>query len=265
MKRIFIYGSLLLLLVMTLFSCNVVRVTADFSEKEVPKVEKIALVSTYIGKIQQPVLPLIDAGLFNKKTNEIADEIIDMQGRYVDKFRENIAANIEKYFNCEVIYGDKLTALDGFGALKENYSFPDNLYIENDHFPVMHIASGDINPFTFDDGKVLKYFDDFNNYKLTVFNMCKEMGWDFVAVSYSQLSILSVSAFGISGAIRLDSYIYVFDKFGDLIAKGKAYSKFTNIKGKELGDYESKIEDFSLISDPLSSKTAEKFVSSTTQ
>ena len=95
--------------------------------------------------------------------------------------------------------------------------------------------------------------------------MCKGMGWDFVAVSYSRLNVIGANAFGILGNLRLDSYLYMFDKFGDLVATGKAYSKFTNVKGKELYDYQSKIEDFSLISDPLTSKTAEKFVSSTSK
>ena len=246
---------------MTLSSCNVMKVTADFSEKEVPKVEKIALISTYIGKIQKPILPLIDAGLFNKKPNAIADEIIDMQERYVDKFRENIASNIEKHFRCEVLYGDPLTALDGFSEVKKKYNFADNLYTEDDNFPVMQIASGDINPFNFKKGNVLKYLNDLAKYKNTLFQINKDLGLDFLAVSYSQLTILSVSAFGIAGTLRLDSYLYIFDKFGDLVATGKAYSKYSSIKGKELNDYQMKIEDFSILSDPLSSKTAEKFVS----
>ena len=59
----------------------------------------MTLISTYIGKIEQPVLPLIAAAAFNAKTNKIADQIMDMQSKSVDTHREITAKTIEKYFN----------------------------------------------------------------------------------------------------------------------------------------------------------------------
>ncbi len=103
--------------------------------KKVDKVQSITLFSTMIGKIQQPVFPLIDAAIFNAKTNSIADQIIDLQKNNIDHFREIVASSLNRNFNCEILYGPSLEAKTELNEIKINYDFQKALRIDNRHFP----------------------------------------------------------------------------------------------------------------------------------
>jgi hypothetical protein len=259
MKTNILTISCLFLLAFTVSSCSTMKV--NYSGKKVDNIKEITLLSTMIGKIQQPIFPLIDAAGFNEKTNSIADQIMDMQKKNIDKYREIIAASLKKNFYCEVIFGNSLLEKPAFKELNEKYNFPEALRINNDNYPLIITCQNDINPFKYDNGKVLGYVKSPENYKSTIGEICKNINTDLIAISYSTLTVAGVGAFGIIGSLRLDTYIFLFDKEGDLISDGHTWSTPQNVSGKNIEDYKSQLDNLSLIIDPMMNKVAINFES----
>ncbi|MCS7163666.1 MAG: hypothetical protein NZ845_01525 [Thermodesulfovibrio sp.] len=69
-----------------------------YYEKPIGKMEEITLISTMIGKPELSPLPLLDAPFFNAKVRSKANEIIELQKKVIDQYRETVASNLEK--NC---------------------------------------------------------------------------------------------------------------------------------------------------------------------
>lgn len=237
-------------------SCSTMRI--NYSGKQISEIQSITLISTMIGKIKQPVLPLIDAAAFNEKTNSIADQIMNIQEQNINNYREIVASNLKKSFNCNVIYSETLYSIPEFAELKEKLNFPNALSIENDHYPFIISADGDINPFRYEKGNVISYFN-YPAYKGIIAEIMKRVKTDLLAVSYSTLTVVNANAFGISGSLRLDTYIYLFDKSGDLVSDGHSWSKPTAISGKNIEDYLSQLDNISLILDPMLNKVSQNY------
>ncbi len=242
------------LVIFALISSSCATMNISYSGKKVDKVQSITLLETMIGKIQQPVIPLIDAAAFNAKTNSIADQIMDMQKKNIDNYREIVASSLKNNFNCEVIFGNSLQDKSEFTELKEKFNFPNALRIKNDNYPMLITGSNDINPFRFENGKVVKFFKVPSNYKNAISEICKKVNSDLIAISYSTLTVSGVGAFGVRGALRLDTYIYLFDKEGDLNSNGHIWSKQAGISGKQIEDYKSQLDNLSLIIEPMMNK-----------
>lgn len=240
-----------LALLVLLASCQAINIKTQVPYRASRTIGKMVLFPVIIGEFQQPILPLIDAAGFNKKTNNIADQIMDIQKKAVDKYRENSADILKKYFKCEILYGDSLQSMDGYLNLSKTHHFKGALIVEDDNFPTIITSTGDINPFKFENGKVLKYFKDPVNYKETIKLICHELNTDALAISFSSLAVVGVTPFGMKGAIRLNTHLYVFDMNGSIIANGSTWSKPVMINGKELSDYQHTLDGFSLIFDPL--------------
>ena len=234
-----------LLLAITLFSsCAKMIIKTAVPYQKTQQNIKIALFPVMIGKVEQPIFPLIDASMFNKRTNKIADQIMDMQKKEIDKIREVAANTIKKYIGSEIIYSENLHKTERFKNLIKTNNYTNSLIIENDNFPVVLISSGDINPYKYTNGNVISYFKESNNYKETIINLCKELDVDAIVINYSNLNIIGVTAFGGSANIRLDTYLYVISKNGELLGNGYAYSKPIVIKGKEITDYKMVIDEY---------------------
>jgi hypothetical protein len=256
MKHINFRISTLAIIVLAFTSCSTIRVNY-YGNKVVP-VQKIALVSTMIGKIQQSPIPLLDAAVFNAKTNKIADQIMDMQKKAVDKYQVLVASGLKNNFNCQVIYADSLHNLPGFVVIKEKYNFKNGLRLKSDNYPFIFTAKDDINPFNFDNGNIDSYFRDSLNYKSTISEISKKLNTDLIAVSYSTLAT-GAGSFGIYGQLQLVTILYIFDKNGDLLSKSSNMSKPTNISGSDIEEYRSQLDNLSLLLDPMLIKVVTNF------
>jgi len=252
MKNNFLKLMSLAITAIAFSSCATMKI--NHYGKKVNNVQNIALFSTMIGKIQQPVLPLIDAAAFNEKTNSIADQIMDLQKKNIDKCQGIVASSLNKNFNCKVLYADALHTMAGYVELKEKFDFKSALRIENDNYPFVITAKNDINPFRLEKGNVLKYFNSSTNYKGVMAELGKKMNTDLIAVSYTTLTVAAVGMFGIYGNLRLDTYLYLFDKEGDLISDAHTWSKPTNISGKKIDEYRAQLDNLSIIIEPMMNK-----------
>lgn len=248
--------GLLAITTIALSSCATMKI--KYYGEKVPTVQNAALISTMIGQIQQPIFPLIDAGIFNSITNGIADQIMDLQKQNVDKCRNIIGKSIQKNLNCKVIYADSLNFLPAFEEMKSKYHYKNSLKLENDNYPMIILAKDDINPFKFIDGKVFSYFKT-DLYKEPLADIAQKLNLDLIAVSYSTLSVVNVGTFGIYGNLRLDTYLFLFDKDGNKISDAHTWSTPTNISGGKIRDYMQQLDNLSLIFEPMMLKIGEHF------
>lgn len=253
MKRI-----LLLLVVSAIFSsCASIKVKSRVPYNDLQTINKMLLFPVMIGEIKLPVFPLIDAAMYYSNVNNIADQIMDAQKKTVDIYRETAAIILEKYFNCDVLYGESLQNEEGYKELMKTHNFKSALRVENDNFPIIITSTGDINPYNFNDGNVNEYFRYADDYRQTVQHICEELNADALAISYSRLDVVGVGMFGLAGNIRLDTYLYIFDKNGNTIAYGYAYSKpiYSDIR---VSEYTHRLNDYYNIFDLLANKLVHK-------
>ena len=189
-----------------------------------------------------------------KETDSICDQIMDLQKKNIDKCPDIVAASLKQNFKCKVLFADSLHSKPGYAELKDKYDFKSALRIENDHYPYIITATEDINPFRYEKGNVGLYFSNSANYKAIISELAKKINTDLIAVSYSTLTVAGVGMFGIYGYLRLDTYLYLFDKDGDLVSDAHTWSKPSNIGGKQIEDYKGQLDNLSLILEPMMNK-----------
>ncbi|MEI6754489.1 MAG: hypothetical protein WCK78_15155 [Paludibacter sp.] len=247
------------LLLLTIISCSTIRVS--YYGRNNDKVQKIALVSTMIGKLEQGIFPLIDAAMFNPKIDKIADEIFDMEIRNVDKLRNRVAESLQSNFKVNVLYGDSLYKSSEYGELKKKFDLKRALDTGSERFPFIIIPKKEINPFMFEKGNVTSYFDEKGkNYTQTISEIASKLKADLVAVSYSYINT-GAGSFGISGVAQAITYLYIFDKKGNLISSSTNFSKGTRIAGSDVNEFNDEIDNNLLpMIEPMMNKVLDKYI-----
>jgi hypothetical protein len=211
-------------------------------------IEKIAVFPILIGQVRSAIIPLVDAAMFDEKTIAISKEIMSMENSYIEKMRKIAATILQVQLRSEVLYGDTLYTLEAYKTLSTMYNYGLSLATGDPNFPLLIKSPDDINPFQFEQGNVTKYFNSRKApYKDVVEHICNEIDVDALAVIYSHLRIISVTAFGATGMIQLVTYLYIINKNGSMLLKTGIDSKSTSIKGKELIDYKKKLEEFPIV------------------
>ena len=244
-KRLIVYT----LAILVLTGCQTLKVAHYGPPAE--KMKKVVILTTMIDRIYQPPLPLIDAGIFNGKTNDIAEEIIILQQSHVNEYRKILANSFRKHFNCQVLYGESLHSSPQFTGLVNDYDKPGELYTGNDNFPMVNISDGDINPFSFGGKRLQKFFQYEPNYRGTLGEMAQKLETDYIIVSISQLAVQRVGPFGSNGQLALHTTLYVFDDEGIMLTEVSNRSTGIFIKGKDPEQYGAVLHDFSVILEPM--------------
>lgn len=238
---------ILLLGILVLSSCAKVRVLTVKPYSGAYSGKTMGYFPAYFGPIKQPVLPLIDAAAFNAKTNEIADQIMDMQKQKIDTIREQTRRTIEENYGFHIVTSRELENDTAFITLREKYNNLRALLVDDKNFPIITMASGDINIFNFQDGNVTEYLSNPQNSKYSVKQICNMLGLDGLIITYSRFNVIGVTGFGISGNIRLETYLYVYNQEGDLIAEGVVASKPEIIGGKYVEEYSNRLYDYPML------------------
>lgn len=248
---------LLILVLFTLASCSSIVINKN---KNTEKPKKIVLISTLMGHINRPYTPILFASKFNNKTNLLAKDLNNLKSQNIENYRNILAKKLQENMDCEIIYGSSLASLDSFRNLK-SLDNPSNLIINDEYFPKIIAASGDINPFAFKDGKVSKYFTQKNDHKEIIAKICAELNTEYLAVSYSELNISEILTFGISAKAGLQTSILLFNKNGDLVSEALGWSKKVKTSGDQIKDYEFLINQFEPVVNKLTKKMAKSFKS----
>lgn len=218
--------GILLLIPLTVLLASCASLMEVPTAEKIEKIDKIGLISTYLG-IVKPSLPLIDAAILNGKTNSISGELIGIFETNIDQFRENAATSLKNNFNCEVIYGEKLQKSDGFDELNKTYQNENSLAKDDPNFPEILHATNDLNPFQFVNGDIDFYFNNSANYGNTIIDICQKLKLKYVAVVYSFLRT-SPGSIVLPATVYLINQLYIFDDSGRCIATNtKSFSKMS--------------------------------------
>jgi len=200
-----------------------------------------------IEKVDQPVFPLMDAAMFNKKSNKIADSTTLDGKKMIDTFRYSLAQFMTEQFGANVIYGLELSKRAGYSYIE---NITESLQTNNEHFPVFILADGDKMPFYIKKGDIEDALDN-EKAEMIVKDICLQLNVDALAISYTQLNVLDGGGFGISGNVALITQIFMFDKNGIPLSSGCAQGKYTTINGKYIHEYRSKLKEFPFLSEIL--------------
>lgn len=230
-----------LLFLLSISSCKVSQVTTVKSFRS-KNVEKIALVGTYLGRIKLPIIPLIDAPIFNKKTNDLSDQIMSMQSEKIKKIEEVVATTLAENLNVEVVRPSDFDK-PGLNILKERYSYVANLAIDDPNYFRVVSSTPDFNFFPFTNGEVLTFFEN-PNFKILSEKICEHLGVDAYAIYYSRLVSYNVRAFGAKASIRLDSHFFIIDNKGEVLTQSKVRSYPYDMKGNEIKSYERALNTY---------------------
>jgi hypothetical protein len=203
-------------------------------------VDTLNLISTMIGPVWQPVIPLIDAAAFNEKTNKISDQIMDEEQKVIEKYKSILITSLNEKIQSEIITGADLTSVAA-----DRYKVENGLQIENRNFPVVFFCEGDMNVLDFGNGKNIdNIFKNDEDLKARIVKFATDLDLKFVLVSYNRLSVVGVGAFGVRGALRLESYLYLYYSDGRLVMDAYGYTKPTNVSGNRIDQYKFQLDNF---------------------
>ncbi|WP_374172804.1 hypothetical protein [Flavobacterium tructae] len=190
----------------------------------------------------------------------MAKDLNSLKSQSIENYRDILAKKLQENIGCEVIYGSSLTALEGLKNLK-SLDNPSNLSTDDEYFPKIIAVNGDINPFPFKNGKVSKYFTQKNDHKEIITKICTELNTEYLVISYSELQITEILTFGTRAKADLQTFILLFNKNGELVSEGLAWSKKVETSGDQIKDYEFLINQFEPVVNNLTKKMAKSFKS----
>jgi hypothetical protein len=225
-------------------SCVTTKVKVNTAYTNGVSVDTLNLISTMIGPVMQPVLPLVDAAAFNEKTNKIADEILDDEQKRVEEFKEVLTKTINYYIITPVLTGSYFSS-----DAANKYKVKNGVQIDNKNFPIVIFSTGDLNVVDFGKGKnVTAIFKDNQGLKSQIKNLATELNLSTVLISYNRLNVVSAGMFGVNGSLRLETYLFLYNASGNLLVDAYGWSKPTVIKGKELSEYQLQLDNFQELS-----------------
>lgn len=219
-------------------SCRTLKIKTEIPFSDTNIDQEIIHLGTIINKPHQPILPLIDAAIFNKRTNKIAAQI--------DEFEESIILDLENQFIQELTEKTGLPIIqledhlkqESLNFIKNKYHKSSGLFLDNNIFPRL-ITSKELNFFSFENGNIPKYFRRSINYGPLVKKICEDINAPKVSLLHAKLAVKGVGPFGVLGSIRLEMYLYIFSSSGRIIGKSKLLSKPKKTEGRRLDDYKN--------------------------
>ncbi len=242
----------LLVATLLLASCATTKVSVRTDMAGPVAVDTIALASTVIGPVFQPVLPLIDAAAFNKRTNDIADDLLAEEEALVGEFRATLLEDLREHVPATFVTVGELDDPE-----VEPLRTAGTVQTENKNFPVALFAPNDLNVVAFDNAKnVERLFQSTPALQERVRTIARATNAESVIVSYNRLAVVSAQVFGTIGTLRLETHLFVFARSGQEIIEVYGFTKPTTISGKETTEYTGQLAQFPVLSEMMAKELA---------
>lgn len=190
---------MIVILIVLLSSCSSLSVLVKSSDPALKSITSLAFVETGFSERILPVLPLLDAGIYNSAV-------------------KNAAVNL---FDVEEAATDKLNSI--FPTVLKELSSGDITTVEN--------------PFGTEDFSLFDIPDTFTLQKIK--DIAKETSTDAVVLCTIRVETTGVSAFGINGASFVRSNVYIYSKEGTLLAEGQFVSETVTAGPSSVSGYEN--------------------------
>lgn len=252
-KRKLIFCFMMLIILIS--SCKLNKTI--FSSKKVDKLNKVALISTFV-RFNPPTDISLATPVMNEKINSISGELNLLFEDYATLYRDSLGKFISENYNCEVLYGESLQSNPGFEKLKTDYNFPDALATGNGTFPLIFLSSGDIYPFPLSNESKGEKTDSTILIK-TIQDICRILDVNFIAVSNTTVFANSGNTFQ-KGTLSLFTIFSISDKDGDNIVFGNKLGAFmTPIKANKIEEYPPILNTFYEAIKPMLSEIYSKY------
>lgn len=223
-----------------LASCLTTKVKVNSTYEAKLPIDTINLTATMYGPLMQPTFPLIDAAAFNGKTNKIADQIMNEQQEALKSYQEIFIKALSEKINVAFKTGKDFTS-----EKASQFKAGQQIQIDNKNFPVVFFCEGDLNALDLGNGKnpnnIFKYNE---SVQANISKLANALGVNNILVCYNRLSVINVGMFGISGSLRLETYLYLYNSDGRVILNGFGQSKPTQINGSSVSEYKFQMDNF---------------------
>lgn len=255
MKKLVRTFTGILILIIVLSSCSFHFVT--FSSKKIEKLDKIALISTYL-KINRPYSGLA-VKVMEPKIKAISNELSVLLQDYANLYRDSLGEMILKNCSCEVLYGEKLQTTPGFAKLKGEFDVKTALADTSGIFSSIFISSNDINPFYEVTPRSMLDTVSVISVKKIIPTICTNLNVNYIAVSYNYLEPQQGDAIS-KGDRYLTTFIILYDKVGDPIAYGSKSSMPVKLNAAKIEEYPKILKTFSELAKPLIIEISNKYL-----
>jgi hypothetical protein len=235
-SRIFI----LITLVSGFTSCASTRVNVISNLPNGVSIDTLFQASSMIGPVFLPIFPLIDAGVFNEKVFKISNEIMDIEQRQMANFDSILIASIENVVPVKKVNSQKKSIVkDGEGERVVQ------LQIDNKDFPIVYISKNSTNLVEFGKGRNLQMmFRESELLKKNIIKFASENNSSPIMLVYNRLAVVGVGYFGLTGNMRLETYVFIYDSYGRLIVEANGFTKPKLISGKDVGEIEGVLDEY---------------------
>lgn len=243
MKKI-VRFSLIFSLLIGLSACTSLRVKAPVAYGSRSDIQKIALVTTLVGPIQQPETPIGDASTFNKKTDALAEELNALLQKKADQFYQTLGKGLGTALNAEVRYGEGLKESERYDrALRD--AVTENLILKGaGKFKTFYVGEGGFNVLPFDNGEVVNFLETSSRLRSIVRGLTRDLETEAVAFSYHYLDIDRVQAYGAGAKVKLVSHIFLYNDRGVVIGQGYGETEAVKITGDNLEEYRAVLDQY---------------------
>ncbi len=213
-----------------------------------PNITGITLLYTGIENFSRPAFPLIDAGVFNAKTDKLAEQIKEAQISAVERYQKIVSKGLAKTYNCEVKTAQDIYNTSNFKNLVAQYRNDSAMFNYNKFtFNQSYIAPHEVNVLDMNKGKMTRFLKSKKKYAPSIAEIFKYIDTEYLAISSSKLYIPRVGSFGVRGYIKLETSLYLFDRMGNIVASSFHYTPNRRITGSKLHEYTSTLDLFDAI------------------
>lgn len=199
------------------------------------------------GPFDKAILPLLDAAIFNRKTDALSSEILKIQNENINEIQKYL---VDKLTSAELPF--KVFGPEDLNAEKfTSYKVTQPLLLDDSNFPVVQFGENNINLFE-KNGNDYKYEIELNKDpnlsdrlgRQKLQENLKKVGIKYFLVMYNRLSTTGVGFFGMDAALRLESDIIIYNQSGFIVTKGTLISKYFRTSGDNILDYRKAATDY---------------------
>jgi len=237
-------------------SCVSQKFTADTRTGQPVPLDTLNLLSVMIGPVYQPVIPLIDAAAFNGKTNKIAEDIVKAEQERIEAIKDDFVATLRQKLPVVIRTSKDLNSYQ-IDAYRVEKAVP----AEHNNFPLVLFADRDLSFQQY--GKMKNIRNEFeSNYELrqNIAGFAEKFNLSNVAICYNRLAVISVGPFGSTGALRWETYLFVYDRRGEIVIEAKGFLEPATISGKILDEYTAEINKYKMMHNLLSIPLAKQIM-----
>ncbi len=238
---------ILLIISTSLYSCNTYIVKTEGNSEQVKQFEKIALLNVYIDPPYRPLLPLLDAAVYNSSFSDIYGDVNALHSREIDKLQDYMVRKLKDYSGKEVLAGKELKAKMESLDLEKWDIKTLSCRLDDDDFPKAVISKDGINIFDFsDESRSADYFNSgkVDSVQAKLKHLCTALEVDGIIVVTVSVPTTHVGMFGGSGSRSMFEDLFFFDKNGFKICTGIVRAKVSKGDADDLKLYESVLNKY---------------------